>query len=186
MTRIHALAGHPKRTLGVLALVLVAVGVAVGSGADFSASSANPGNTFTAGDLTMSNSKEGVAILTASNMKPGDTTSGTVDIENTGSLAGDFTLTRSALSNSDGSNPMSAKINLVIEDCGTDATCDGSDTVVFSGTLTGMGSSPYALEEFSPGESHRYEFTATFDSSAGNAYQGDNTSATFTWDAVQS
>src|SRR5215207_5755111 len=116
MSRIDVLLVHPKRTLGVLALVLVAAGVAVGSGADFSATSANPGNTFTAGTLTMSNSKNNAAIFTANNLKPGDVTTGTVDIENTGSLDGDFTLRRSALTNSDGTNPMSDKMNLVIED----------------------------------------------------------------------
>ena len=184
MTRMQAMANHPKRTLGVLALVLAAVGVAVGSGADFSASSANPGNTFTAGTLTMSNSKDNAAIFTASNMKPGDSTTGTVDIENTGSLAGTFTLTRTALSNSDATNPMADKINLVIEDCGTDGTCDGSDTVIYNGTLSGMGSSPYALGNFPAGVEHRYEFRATFDSSAGNAYQGDNSSAVFPWNAA--
>lgn len=30
-----------------------------------------------------------------------------------------------------------------------------------------------------------HEFTATFDSSAGDEYQGDSTSATFRWDATQ-
>ena len=42
------------------------------------------------------------AILTASNMKPGDpATKGTVDIKNTGSLPGVFTLGKTALTNSD-------------------------------------------------------------------------------------
>src|SRR5215203_3419956 len=87
MSRIDVLLVHPKRTLGVLALVLVAVGVAVGPGANFSASGANPSNTCTAGTLTMSNSNDAAAVLTASNWKPGDTQTGTVDIQNTGSLA---------------------------------------------------------------------------------------------------
>jgi hypothetical protein len=184
---MQALAAHPKRTLGVLALVLVAVGVAVGSGADFSASSANPGNTFTAGTLTMDNSKDNAAILTVgtSNMKPGDSATGTVDITNTGSLAGTFSLSRDQLTNSDGANPMSDQIDLVVEDCGTDLTCGAGDTNVYTGTLTAMNSS-FNLGNFPDGVGHRYEFTATFNSSAGNVYQGDNTSARFVWDAVQS
>jgi spore coat-associated protein N len=185
MTRMQALTAHPKRTLGVLALVLVATGVAVGTGADFSAQSANPGNTFTAGTLTMDNSDDGAAILTASNWAPGDTETGTVDIENTGSIAGTFSLSRDQLTNSDNANPMSDQIDLVVEDCGTDATCDGSDTVIYNGTLTAMNSS-INLGNFAAGVAHRYEFTATFNSSAGNAYQGDSSSARFVWDAVQS
>jgi spore coat-associated protein N len=187
MSRIDALIKRPKRTLGVLALVLVAVGVAVGTGADFSAQSANPGNTFTAGTLTMSNSKNNAAILTVgtSNMKPGDTATGTVDIGNTGSIAGDFELTRDQLTNSDNTNPMSDQIDLVVEDCGTDLTCGAGDTNVYTGTLTAMNAT-FNLGSFPAGTSHRYEFTATFNASAGNVYQGDNTSARFVWDAVQS
>jgi spore coat-associated protein N len=185
MTRIQAMAAHPKRTLGVLALVLVAVGVAVGSGADFSAQSANPNNTFTAGTLTMANDKNNAAILTASNWKPGDTATGVVDITNTGSLAGTFSLSRDMLTNSDSGNPLSNQIDLVVEDCGTDLTCGAGDTVVYNGTLTAMNSS-INLGNFPAGTGHRYEFTATFNSSSGNAYQGDSSSARFVWDAVQS
>lgn len=188
MSRIDVLLQHPKRTLSVLALVLVAVGVAVGSGANFSAQSANPSNTFTAGTLTMSNSKDAAAILTASNWKPGDTTTGTVDIENTGSLAGTFSLSRTALTNSDGSNPLADKIDLVVKDCGDFSggapTCDVGDPTKYSGTLSAMTSS-VALGSYAASEKHRYQFSTTFNSSAGNAYQGDDSSATFTWDAVQ-
>jgi hypothetical protein len=188
MSRIDVLLQHPKRTLSVLALVLLAVGVAVGSGANFSAQSANPSNTFTAGTLTMSNSNDAAAILNASNWKPGDTSTGTVDIENTGSLAGTFSLSRTALSNSDGSNPLSDKIDLVVKDCGDFSggtpTCDPGDPTKYSGTLSAMTSSS-TLGTYAANEKHRYQFAATFNSSAGNVYQGDNSSATFTWDAVQ-
>ena len=109
MERLHALAARPKRTLGVLVVVLAAVGVAVGSGANFTAQTSNPSNTFSSGTLSMSNSLDGAAILTASNMKPGDTATGIVDIQNTGSISGTFSLSRSALNDSDGANPMSAR-----------------------------------------------------------------------------
>ena len=65
----------------------------VGSGADFNATSANPANTFASGTLTIGNSKQGVAVLSASNLRPGEAAqTGDVDIENTGSLSGTFTL----------------------------------------------------------------------------------------------
>jgi spore coat-associated protein N len=184
--RLEALASKPKRTLGVLAVVLAAVGVAVGSGANFSAQTANPSNTFTAGTLTMANSQAG-AILTASNMKPGDTSNGTVDIENTGSLSGTFSLSRSALNDSDSSNPMSDKLNLVVKDCGNFSSgtpsCDAGDPNVYSGTIGAMTGSS-ALGTHAAGEKHRYQFAVTFDSSAGNAYQGDSSTATFQWNAT--
>jgi spore coat-associated protein N len=203
MSRIDVLFQHPKRTLGVLVLVLVAVGVAVGSGANFSASSANPSNTFTAGTLTMSNSNDAAAILSVGGSpgwKPGDTTSGTVDIKNTGSLAGTFSLNRSALSDTNPNDtpsgpspapadPLSGKIDLVIHDCGTfvgptPPSCATGGTDVYTGTLAALSSSQ-ALGNYAANEQHRYKFTATFNSSAGNVYQAANSTATFTWNAVQ-
>ena len=188
MTRIDALLAHPKRTLGALSLALAAVAVAVGSGATFSAQTTNPGNDFTSGTLTMSNSKDNAAILTAGNMKPGDTATGTVDIQNTGSLPGTYSLTRTNLTNSDSANPMSQKLDLVIKDCGNftagTPTCDAGDPVKYTGTLDAM-TAAVTLGNFATSEKHRYEFVATFQSSAGNAYQGDTTGATFQWDALQ-
>jgi spore coat-associated protein N len=189
MSRIDVLLAYPKRTLGVLVLVLVAVGVAVGSGANFSSQSANPSNTFSAGTLTQSNSNDGSAILTASGWKPGDTSTGTVDIKNTGSLSGAFSLSRTALNDSDNANPLSSKIDLVIHDCGqfsgaTPPSCSTGGTDVYTGTLAGLTSSQ-GLGTFAANEQHRYKFTATFNSLAGNVYQGGSSTATFTWNAVQ-
>ena len=119
MSRIKVLAASPRRALAALATVLVAVGVTGASGANFNASSANPSNTFTAGTLSMLNSKDGAAILTASNMRPGaPATTGTVDIENTGSLSAPFVLSKGTVSNDDAAHPMANKLNLKVVDCG--------------------------------------------------------------------
>ncbi|MGH3371626.1 MAG: TasA family protein, partial [Nocardioidaceae bacterium] len=96
MSRIELLARRPKRTLAALALVLLAVGVAVGSGANFTATAANPNNAFTAGALSITNTPN-TALFTLTNWKPGDTSTGIVDIENTGSISGTFTLSRTNL-----------------------------------------------------------------------------------------
>jgi hypothetical protein len=187
MSRISILVKRPKRTLGALAAVLAAVGIAVGSGANFTATTSNPSNTFSAGSLSMSNSKDNAAILTASNLKPGDTTTGTVDIQNTGNLTGTFSLSRSALTDSDSVNPMSQKLDLTVKDCGNFSagtpTCDVGDPVKYTGTLAAMTSS-VALGSYAASDKHRYEFTVVFNSSAGNPYQGDSSTATFQWDAV--
>ncbi len=183
MTRLESLVQNPKRTLGVLAGVLVAVGLAIGSGANFTAQSANPSNTFTAGTLTMDNSKAGAAILTATNMKPGDVTTGTVDITNTGSVDGDFVLTRSALTDTPSSPAMSAKLDLVVTDCGDPDTPDcAGGTEEYNGTLGAMSGST-DLETYSAAEAHRYEFEVTFNSSADNTYQSGSSTATFQWNA---
>jgi hypothetical protein len=185
---------HPRRTLATLATVLTAVGITVASGADFTASSANPANTFTAGTLSMNNSAANSAILTASNIKPGGTPStGTVDISNTGSLAGAFTLTRGTPVDSDTTNPLSAKLNVIVTDCGTYAgatapTCgDGDDTNVYTGTLAQMGTTGHtisSLGSFAAGAKHRYQFSVALDSTADNNYQGDSSTVSFAWNAA--
>jgi hypothetical protein len=185
MSRRKALRANPRRLLAALATILVAVGVTVASGASFTAQTANATNTFSAGTLSMTNSA-GAAILTASNMKPGDpATKGTVVIKNTGSVLGAFTLTRSSLTNSDSSNPMAAKLNLVITDCGADADCTtaADNSNKYTGTLAAM-SSVLTLGNWAANEQHKYEFSVALDSTADNNYQGDNSVAGFTWDAA--
>jgi hypothetical protein len=192
MSRFKILAANPRRALAALATVLVAVGVTGASGANFNASSANPGNVFTAGTLAMTNSNDGAAILTASNMRPGDAaTYGVVDIKNTGSLSGPFTLSKGTVSDSDGSNPMSAKLNVSVVDCGTFAsgtpTCDVADPVVYTGTLADMGTAGNlvgALGTYAADEQHRYRFGVQLDGSATNAYQGDSSEVEFLWTAT--
>jgi hypothetical protein len=185
MSRFTVLRANPRRALVALATVLVAVGLTVASGATFTAQTANPSNTFTAGNLSMTNSVTG-AILTASNMKPGDpATKGTVVIKNTGSVKGILKLTRSALTNSDNTNPMAALLNLKITDCGVDQDCTttGDNSNVYTGTLAGMGSGAYGLGTWNSNEQHKYEFSVDLDSSADNTYQNASSTATFTWDA---
>jgi hypothetical protein len=192
MSRLATLSRHPRRTLATLGTVLAAVGVTVASGADFTASSANPANTFATGTLTMSNSANNTALFTAANLRPGDSaTDGIVDIANTGSLSGAFTLSRSVPNDSDAANPLSAKLNVVLDDCGAwvsgvAPTCS-TVTNKYTGTLADMGTTGHSiagLGSFAGGEKHRYRFRVTLDSSVNNNYQGDNTSTTFTWNAA--
>jgi len=189
MSRLQVLAANPRLALGALVTLLLAAGAVVGSGADFTASSANPANTFSSGTLTIGNSNAGTAILTASNLRPGDpAATGTVDIENTGSLSGAFTLVRGTVTNSDAGNPMAAKLNVTVVDCGTFSgatapTCgDGDDADKYTGTLAAMGTT--ALGTYNAGVKHRYRFTVALDSSADNAYQGDSATATFDFNAA--
>lgn len=192
MDRIEALARRPKRTLGVLAVVLAAVGIAIGSGAQFTAESANPSNVFSAGVLSIDNSKEGAAILTASGMTPGDNVTGTVDIANDGTVAGDFSLSRTNLVDTPADPALSTQLNVVVTDCGestlggTAPTCgDTDDTNVYTGTLAAMSGS-FALGNYTPNELHRFHFSVTLSSTAGDQYQGGQSSATFLWRAVSS
>jgi hypothetical protein len=189
MSRLQVLAANPRLALGALLTLLLAAGAVVGSGADFTAASANPSNTFSAGTLTIGNSKAGTAILSASDLRPGAAAqTGTVDIENTGSLSGAFTLVRGTVTNTDTGNPLSAKLNMTVVDCGTFSgstppTCgDGDDVTKYTGTLAAMGTT--TLGTYNAAVKHRYEFRVALDSSADNAYQGDSATAAFDFNAA--
>ena len=194
MSRLKVLAAQPRIALGALLTLLLAAGAVVGSGADFTASSANPANTFASGTLSIGNSKSGIAILSASNLRPADPAqSGTVDIENTGSLGGAFTLARGTITDSDAVTPLSAKLNVTVVDCGafvgvTPPTCgDGDDVSKYTGTLADMGTGGHAvgaLGTFAAGAKHRYRFTVALDDSADDAFQGGSSSVEFKFNAA--
>ncbi|HEU4701777.1 MAG TPA: hypothetical protein VFS37_04780 [Conexibacter sp.] len=186
MSRLKALwSASPRKVLAALLVVLAATGVAIGSGANFNSASANPSNTFSSGTLSQSNSKANQAVLTASNLKPGGSATGTVDIANSGSVAGIFSLTKSSPVDTPASPALSAKLNLVITDQGDPDCRTGcpAPATVYSGTLAGMGA--ISLGTFNAGAKHRYQFVVTFPDSGtqggDNAYQGASTSVDYTF-----
>jgi hypothetical protein len=190
MSPLTALRRNPKRRLGALSALALSGAIVVGSGANFSSASANPANTFATGTLTQVNSKDSAAILTASNLMPSQTATGTVDIQNTGSGAAPFTLAKSSVTDSDTTNRLSAKLTLVVKDCGpwsggTAPSCT-SPTQVYSGTVASMGT--LALGSYAASDKHRYQFDVTFpdggSGGADNAYEGDNMSVRFDWTAT--
>ena len=182
MTRLHALAAHPRRTLAALAVVLAAVGITVGSGANFTASAASPGNSFATGTLSMT--APNTAVFTSAGMKPGDTVTGNVSIQNTGSLSGGFKL---ATANPTGTTTLLGQLNTVVTDCGTYTTtppsCTGG-TDVYTGTLAGL--SNVNLGTYAGGDKHYYKIAVTLDSSTDNTFQGKTAGIDFSWSATQS
>jgi len=183
VSRLSALAAHPRRTIGALAVVLAAVGITVGSGANFTAHAANPANTFTAGTLSMTDSVSG-AILSATNLKPGDVNTGTVDIQNTGSIPGAFTLSTSNPVDTAG---LLGQLDLKVEDCGlysgtTAPSCSTGTTVVYNGKANAMPAS--SAVSYAANAKHRYQFTVTMPTTIANAFQGKTASVEFDWDAA--
>ena len=184
MTRLHALAAHPRRTLAALAVVLAAVGITVGSGANFTASAANAGNVFATGTLSIGNSP-GTALFTANGMKPGDSSTGTVDITNTGTVAGDFAL---KTANPTGATTLLGQLDLVVADCGawtsTAPGCTTGTTTVYTGKVSGLTNA--ALGSYAGGVKHRYKFTVTLPSSTDDTLQGKSAQVDFAWSAQTS
>jgi spore coat-associated protein N len=183
VSRLSALAAHPRRTIAALAVVLAAVGITVGSGANFTASAANPTNTFTAGTLNIGSSTSS-ALFNATNMRPGDTVTGSVDIQNTGSLSGAFTLGTSGANDPNG---LLGQLDLKVEDCGvfsggTPPTCTGSN-IVYTGKANAVPAA-VSLGTFDGGAKHQYKLDVTLPSVTTNAFQGASATVQFDWKAA--
>ncbi len=187
MSRLSILARHPKRMLlGIGALALAAT-IAVGTGAVFTSSSANPNNTFSAGTLSQSNSKDNAAILTATGMLPGDIATGTVVITNSGDVAGTFTLSQSNITSTPGPNGgnLSTQLDLLIQDV------TGAPATIYSGKFDALTPTAAGLP-FSAGEARTYQFTVTFPdggpppgpTTGDNAFKSSAASAEFDWTAT--
>jgi hypothetical protein len=186
MSRFKILKANPRRALAALATVLVAVGITGASGANFNAQSANPSNTFTAGSMHILNSKEGSAVFTTSpTMRPGDTSTGTVDIKNDGTLSGTFELAKGTLTDDPGIYKLSDKLNMLVTDCGLDYNCAAAadNSNVFTGTLAAMAN--YTLGPvWAVNEHHLYEFKATLAAGTSDFYQGKASTVQFDWTAT--
>ncbi len=188
MTRTRALwASSPRKIMAALFAVLAATTLAVGSGANFNSASANPSNVLSAGTMSQSNSKSGAAILTADKLMPGDDTSGTVDIKNTGDVDGTFTLLKSSVVDLPALPAFSKLLTLTVEDLGDPAcvsSCPPAQTV-YSGNVFDMASLP--LGTYAPGVTHRYKFTATFPDGTpanDNNYAGAKTTVGYSFEST--
>ena len=72
-----------------------------------------------------------------------------------------------SIADSDGSNPMSGKLNVVVTDCGADKVCStvADNTNKYTGTLAAM-SAVIGLSSWAANEEHKYEFSVALDSTA--------------------
>jgi hypothetical protein len=168
-----------RKVLVPLATLLAAGAVAVGSGASFTATTSNSLSSVTAGSLHL-DSDNSSAIFSASNIKPGDVTTGSVKLTNSGTLPGLVSFTETSVDDGFASGDVTVKIT------------DGSGTQVFGGTLEALlaqGKTSLAgngtAGAWAPGESHTYTFQVTLASSAGNGDQDKHVNAAFQWDDVQ-
>ena len=171
------------RIVGTVAIGgAAAVGALVitpGTFGGFTSSMSNPGNSVSAGTLTMSNSAAGNAVVTEispvdkDNMQPGQSVSGSVTIGNSGSLPADLTL---SISDAVNGFPAGA-VELVI--------AEGTNPPVYSGTVANT-SGPIALGgTWAAGASHTYTVTVSIPLTAGNDAQGDSASFGLNWSGAQ-
>ncbi|MDF1705985.1 MAG: TasA family protein [Aeromicrobium sp.] len=166
---------NSRKILVPLATLAAAGAIAIGSGATFTSTTANTISSVTSGTLTHTNSKDDAAIFTLTDLKPGDTLTGSLTLKNTGSLPAAFSLTEQSSTNGfTGSN-----LSLTI----TNAT---TGSVVYTGTFGGLEDGVKKdIGQIAPDASSTFDFTVKLAQGADNADQGKNATATYTWDSVQ-
>lgn len=138
--------------------------------------------TSASGAVSISNSQEGQAILQAQPMLPGQTSTGTVRLANTGD--GPESLVLDAGTPVDRPGPggghLSVRLRLRVDD-----VTSGSAQTVYDGALTGLHLAD--LGTWQKDESRTYRFVVSFPdggaNGADNAYQGSSASIAFTWTA---
>ncbi|WP_310964346.1 TasA family protein [Nocardioides terrisoli] len=154
-----------------LATLIAAGAVAVGSGATFTSESAHS-VSVTSGTLHHTNSQNG-ATLTVSNLKPGDTQSGTLTIKNDGNLDSTLALTPTAAS----SGFATGAVNLEITN-GTTVVYNGDIGAMTTGTAWDLGALPV-------GQTDTLTYTVSMASTADNTNQGKSASASFSYVTTQ-
>jgi spore coat-associated protein N len=184
MKRFKVLFGQRRfQALITIAAIMLAASVVVASGANFTSTSANPSNVFTAGNLKHSNTKDGAAILTADKMKPGDTRTGSVTLTNDGDISGAFSFTKTMGANvlGLGSGDFRTKLDLTIK--------EGATTIWTGKIGAAIPALNMDLGTWAPGATHTYDFTVTFpdggSGGADNAYKSAGVTVAFDWTAVQ-
>jgi hypothetical protein len=175
---------------------------AVATWSSFSSTTSNPGNSFSAGTVAISDNDAG-ATLSIPQLSPGASSSGCIKVTYTGSLAAAVHLYGST------TGTLAQYLNLTItrgtQVSPTFPSCTGfaADAtnyvgsgagVVYSGTLsafatsftnfaTGLVDAPGSAQTWNSGNAHIYMLTVSLPGAAPAAAQGLSSSATFNWEA---
>lgn len=152
-------------SLTVLALLAVVLQSLLFSGASFTSASGNPGNIFAAGTLSHMNDRDGVIVLDATGLRPGESRSGEMTITGGGDVTGLYSLVKATLVDDPAVSGLSSVLTMRIEDV-TSATA-----ILYDGTVAAF--TTVSIGTISPGGSRAYRITLTFPSAgATSAMQG--------------
>jgi hypothetical protein len=139
------------------------------------------------GELYVTNSRDGQAIFQAQGLAPGRSVTGTVQLSNAGSLAGDLGFEQLDVQDQPGVNGgrLSDAVHLDVED-----VTGGNQVPVYVGQLGGLQSR--GLGNIAPGEARTYRFTASLPDGGAppsptggdNAYAGAALTVRYAWKAT--
>ena len=161
------------------AVALTLIGLVVDAdrtAATFTATSLNPGNQFISATLSLTNDKSAAgALVTLSNLVPGDSATRTVTITNTGNVGFTYSFAASQLTNtllwSDAAN-------------GLQVTVTRGATTLYTGALKNMGTVGVAAT-IAAGATDGLSYVFSLPTTAGNTFQALTQDLTITYTAVQ-
>jgi hypothetical protein len=136
-----------------------------------------------AGSFSFANSRDGMPIFSATEIAPGDSVSGTVEIANDGDEPGELVVAQHDVEDTPGlgGGELSGRLTLRI----ADVTAPASPVTVYAGPLAPMPPRPAGV--LGPGASRTYEFVATLpeagSAGAQNEVQGASVSVAYSWTA---
>jgi camelysin-like metallo-endopeptidase len=180
-----------RNALKLFVLAGLLAGFANAGSALFTSSATVDANTFTTGTVILSTNPS-TALLTFSNMAPGDQVTAPLSVSNAGTLQLRYAMT-SAATNTD-SKALRDQLTLSIKSGVTTCTNAGfgsTGTQLYSGSLTaGALGSPTAGAQagdrtLNASSNETLCFNVTLPINTGNTFQNATTTATFTFDAEQ-
>lgn len=180
------------------ALLIAALLVWQGSNAAFSASTNNTNDTWSTGNLALTNNGGGAsysvstaALFAETNLKPGATGTECLTVRSDGSLPGSLRLYRGAITGTNGAS-LATWVNLTITAAPVTAdvtsNCSGfpgASTSVYNGTLAGMPDTYAAANAMtlSGGANERVAYRIVWTiGDAPNSVQSSTAIATLTWE----
>jgi hypothetical protein len=174
-----------------LALLASSAVVYQASNAAFTATTANPSNSWASGTVALTDNDAGAALFTASGIKPGDGGTKCIVVTYTGSIAASVKLYATGYTDNGLGQYLTFSVD---EGTGTAADCSdfSSTTALYSGTLDGFatGSTAYAsgLSGWAPagGSNATRTFRFSWTLQDTDNAQGKTSAATFTWEARSS
>ncbi len=170
-----------------LAMALAAIGLAVAAPGGSDPEVAGVSLAAASGSVSITNSRDGLAVFSAAGMRPGEGVSGTVRIGNHGASAGRFELLGVGAQDTAGPNGglLSERVELVV----LDVTGAQPPVTLFAGHPADFVEVDLGM--LAPGEDRDYRFEATLpdggvpssNTTGDNRYQGSALSLGFQWQA---
>lgn len=173
----------------VAALALTSVMVLRTTSAAFTDTTDNASNSWDAGSVTLTDDDSGSALFSATDLVPGDSSTGCIEVTYGGSLtlSSAATLYASVSETTVGGDGLGNDLDVVVERGAATDTCAlmVTPTQIYSGTLAAFNSSGSPLGTgWTPGTGDTvrpFKFTVTLGNDTPNSAQGEGADATFTW-----